>query len=148
MKKNLFSLVIISIFLSSFSLVQNQKDVWLILQKIDWEDKFDKELEMKVPFPIFSEDVRALEGKEISIKGFVLPIDTDDENSMLISYYPFANCFFCGGAGPETIMEVFMDVPREVNDETVTFKGILKLNGDATGMIYQLKDAVEVETID
>ncbi|AZQ61956.1 DUF3299 domain-containing protein [Flammeovirga pectinis] len=148
MKKNLLSLVIISIFLSSFSLIQSQEDIWLTLQKIDWEDKFDKELEMKVPFPIFSEEVRELGGKEISIKGFVLPIDTDDENSMLISYYPFANCFFCGGAGPETIMEVFMDVPREVNDETVTFKGILKLNGDATGMIYQLKDAVEVETID
>ena len=51
--------------------------------------------------------------------------------------YDFANCFFCGGAGPETVVDLqFTDSPREyATDERLTFAGELKLNSDD---VYQM----------
>lgn len=40
--------------------------------------------------------------------------------------------FFCGGAGPETIVELELKSDKDyfLMDEVVTMKGILKLNAD------------------
>ena len=54
-----------------------------------------------------------------------------------IGYYvlskgPFASCFFCGAAGPETIVELSLKSKDKsfMMDEFATFKGYLKLNSD------------------
>ena len=61
-----------------------------------------------------------------------------DEDFYVLSRYPFANCLFCGGAGPETVVDLQFDgpSPREyATDERLTFAGKLKLNSDD---IYQM----------
>ena len=42
-----------------------------------------------------------------------------------------ASCFFCGAAGPETIVEVsFEEKPPFKTDQIVTVTGILQLNAN------------------
>lgn len=137
---NLFSLFIL---LSSFSIIEN--GLWEKLLKVDWEYKYSEEFEMDVPFPIFSDEMKKMDGTEVSITGFVLPVETED-GSLMISAYPFSSCFFCGGAGPESVVAVYLKNPREIEDEEATFKGILHLNDEETGLIYELKDAVEANS--
>jgi len=51
--------------------------------------------------------------------------------SYVLSKNNNANCFFCGGAGPETVLELEMlpgTARRYKMDEIKTFKGILQLN--------------------
>jgi hypothetical protein len=61
-----------------------------------------------------------------------------------------AMCFFCGGSGSETIVELEMKKgfsKRYNTDDVITFQGVLTLNTkDVMHFIYILKDAVEVST--
>jgi hypothetical protein len=51
-------------------------------------------------------------------------------------------CFFCGGAGPETVMEVISKEPIKYTTEAITIKGKLDLNAnDINRLMYGLKDA-------
>lgn len=46
-----------------------------------------------------------VENKKISIVGYFLDVDPDGE-WFILSKNPFATCFFCGKAGPETVLEL------------------------------------------
>ena len=125
-------------------LAQQDNDIWTTLSDIDWYQKYSKVYNTQIGFPKFSEKTKGLEGKTISLKGYVLPMDTED-GSIIISALPYSSCFFCGGAGIETVMAVFPDEQRKYEmDEQVTFKGVLTLNDGETGLIYNLKEAAEV----
>jgi hypothetical protein len=51
-------------------------------------------------------------------------------------------CFFCGNAGPETVMEVFSKDKVKYTTDLITIKGTLSLNdSDAMRLMYILKDA-------
>jgi hypothetical protein len=69
-----------------------------------------------------------------------------DEDFYVISRYPFANCFFCGGAGPESVVDLRFKgkTRRYETDERLTFKGVFALNAnDIYQMNYILEGAVE-----
>jgi len=69
-----------------------------------------------------------------------------DANFYVVSRYPYANCFFCGGGGPESVVDLRFTVKHRAykTDERLTFKGKLKLNGDDVyQMNYILEGAVE-----
>ncbi|HAB31280.1 MAG TPA: DUF3299 domain-containing protein [Cryomorphaceae bacterium] len=70
----------------------------------------------------------SLRGQEIYITGYVLPVDTKGEIYAL-SAYPFSSCFFCGGAGPESVMGLeFKETPgRLATDAVKTYIGTLVL---------------------
>jgi hypothetical protein len=95
-----------------------------------------KDVDMYYWRPTFGAGVKALEGREVFITGYVIPVDLD-ENFYVISRYPYANCFFCGGGGPESVVDLRFASKNRVykTDERLTFKGKLKLNADD---IYQL----------
>ena len=58
-------------------------------------------------------------------------------------------CFFCGGAGPETVMEVEALEPVEYTAEQVTLTGKLTLNdSDINRLMYLIKDAKLTKTED
>jgi hypothetical protein len=106
--------------------------------------KYSEVYQSEIEFPKFTPAVKALDNKEITIKGFVLPVDTED-GSIVISSLPWANCFFCGGGGVETVMAIYTQGGKRFKvDELVTFKGILKLNDGETGLIYNLKNAKQL----
>ncbi|MEL7120196.1 MAG: DUF3299 domain-containing protein [Bacteroidota bacterium] len=118
---------------------------WDLLAHIDYIERYTEEVEAYVAYPIFDPIVKALNGKTVRIKGFLIPIDeTGDENILVLSANPYSSCFFCGGAGPESVMDILLkDKSKRFNtDEVVTFEGKLKLNdSDLYFLNYIMEDA-------
>ena len=119
---------------------------WQTLSDVEFTDVYLEELDAYYWKPTFGENVKALAGREVYITGYIIPVDYD-ENFYVLSRYPFANCFFCGGAGPESVVDLRWpaETPRPyATDERLTFKGTFRLNADDIyQMNYILEGAVE-----
>lgn len=104
---------------------------WKTLEDVEFTDTYLEELDAYYYYPYFGPNVSALEGQEVILRGFVLAIDPV-ERYYILSKGPYASCFFCGGAGPETIVELELKSDKDyfLMDELVTMKGFLKLNAD------------------
>ncbi|MCS7004162.1 MAG: DUF3299 domain-containing protein [Cytophagales bacterium] len=137
--------LIFGVFSLSFGQSIAQNNIWQLLLKVGWTQKMSPQLGVEIDYPVFSSAVKALNGKEIQITGYVLPM-IYGQNYVALSAYPNASCFFCGGAGIESIVEVYPIRTRKYKpDEIVTFKGILKLNEtDVEHLIYILEKAQEL----
>jgi hypothetical protein len=96
--------------------------------------------------PPFPAALKAMEGKEITIEGFYVPFAPEDGDYIIISKYPMSQCFFCGGGGPESIIEVnFIKSPGKFQvDDLVTVKGKLKLNADNLDHMNFILEAASV----
>ena len=104
-KRLILILFILSTPIASFAQEQN---MWKTLSNVTVEKSFDEVLSIDVEHYNFASQVKALNGKKISLEGWMIPLDElRGENYFVLSSLPFANCFFCGGAGPETVAEVF-----------------------------------------
>ena len=132
-------------FLVSISAFSQTKINWDTLADVTFTDKYSEEVEAYYYFPTFGPSVLALNNKEVIIRGYVLEIDRGND-VYILSANPFAACFFCGGAGPESIVELKLPKshPRFSMDEVVTFKGKLKLNAVD---IYQCNYILENATV-
>lgn len=120
---------------------------WKRLTDVRFTRKLNKELSMYFLYPTFGPSVNALQGKEISIRGYMIPVDEHD-NIYVISAKPMAACFFCGGAGPESIIELQFRRKKQRfrTDEVLTLRGKLALNAnDVDHLNYILKDAEVIE---
>ncbi|WP_299453002.1 hypothetical protein [uncultured Microscilla sp.] len=118
--------------------------LWKILMKVTWVKKYDHKTKANTYVPKFTKEIQALNGKQITIKGYLIPVDLyGDGDFAIISALPVASCFFCGGAGPETVMEVYTKQKIKADKSgKVTFRGRLELNPDnADHLIYILRDA-------
>ena len=80
---------------------------------------------------------------EVIIEGYLIPIEAGvSSTSFLFSLYPYQNCFFCGGAGIETMIEVESEEPITYTDKAIKLKGILLLNKNPeVTFLYGLKKA-------
>ena len=120
------------------------RNIWDILMKVKWVKAYDKKFETNSYVPKFNKEIQALNGKVITIKGYLIPVDLYGGGEFaIISALPVASCFFCGGAGPETVMEVYTK-QKITPDNTgkIAFQGRLELNpDDADHLIYILRDA-------
>jgi hypothetical protein len=119
-----------------------QESLWKTLSKLTYKKQYDEMLGFKVDVPVFSEEIKALEGKVVTVKGYIIPVEGyKGHKEFIFSAFPYSMCFFCGGAGPETVMEVFAKEPIKYTAEAVTLKGKLELNGsDINRLIYGLRD--------
>jgi hypothetical protein len=120
---------------------------WKRLADVQFTRKLNKELSMYFLYPTFGLSVIALQGKDISIRGYMIPVDEND-NLYVISAKPMAACFFCGGAGPESIMELQFRKKKQRfrTDEVLTVRGKLVLNAnDVDHLNYILKDAEVID---
>ncbi len=119
------------------------KKTWKTLGKITFKKQYDEFMGFKVDVPVFSDEVKALDGKEVIVKGYIIPTEGyKSHKDFVFSAYPYNLCYFCGGAGPETVMEVTAVEGIKYTADPVTIKGILQLNsGDINQLIYSLTDA-------
>lgn len=136
------ALIVLLMFVGQSVLAQ-QLVSWNTFAQVKFHRKYSETFgfEVNVKPPEFSKELMALNGKEISVKGYVIPVDID-LGMYMVSANPFANCFFCGGAGPETVVELLPigKFPRFSTDQVVTFKGVLQVNtqGEMNAVPYQL----------
>ncbi|MEM7514091.1 MAG: DUF3299 domain-containing protein [Bacteroidota bacterium] len=136
-----FSITCFALVLS-VSLFSQEKIDWEILADVTYEYEYVETLNIWHGTPEFGTKVKAFEDKEISIRGYVIPLQISGDLYML-SAVPYQSCFFCGGAGQETVMELRMksDKWKLKTDEILTFTGILRLNDKELEMSYILEDA-------
>ncbi len=120
-----------------------QENPWKLLRDVEVENKFDESVGYQVEYPVFGPKARALNGEEITIKGYMIPYEVYlGPKYFILSALPVAACFFCGGAGPETVMEVYTEEEVEISQDRVTVTGKLSLNeDDPNHMMYVLKEA-------
>lgn len=127
MKNKLFILVFLGTCVASFS---QKKITWEDLAKVTFIDKYFPEFEQSFLCPNFSNEVKALAGKKVTITGYFLNLDPEGA-VYILSKSPMASCFFCGVGGPETAIELhFTETPPFKTDDIVTITGILQLNSD------------------
>ena len=119
---------------------------WQVLSDVEFTDIYLEELDAYYWMPEFGPQVIAAEGKEFHITGYMIPVDVD-EDFYVLSRFPFANCFFCGGAGPESVIDLRFPTREKrtyQTDDRLTFRGTLRLNADDVyQMNYILEGAVE-----
>ena len=114
---------------------------WELLKNVEFDEIWSEEFQAYYMVPKFSESVKEMDGKEVQIRGFIIPVDIVQDYYVL-SANPYSSCFFCGQAGPESVMEIQMIKKYEGlrTDQVITYKGTLKLNVDD---IYQLNYILE-----
>lgn len=130
----------------SFGLTSSTKITWETLAKVTFTEEYQDDVGAYILIPNFSEEIKNLEGEEVSISGYVIPLDIEN-NDYVLSANPFAACFFCGQSGPESVMQLKLDKKHQFkNDDYHTFKGVLKLNvEDIYSLNYILNDATLVK---
>jgi hypothetical protein len=110
---------------------------WEVLSKVKVVEKDN------LLAPEFSEEVLSLNGKRVTLRGYMMPLDqAKKQKNFILSANPVAACYFCLPGGPETMVEVkaLKSVPFNYNPIVVTGKLEL-LEDDPMGMYYRLVDA-------
>jgi hypothetical protein len=141
------ALLLTSAFLlASAGSLSAQDNMWKTLGKITYKKQYDEMLGFKVDVPVFSKELQDLEGKTITLKGYIIPVEGyKSHKEFIFSAYPYNMCFFCGGAGPETVVEVKSKSPISFTADPITIKGKLSLNAtDVNKLMYSLSDVEKV----
>ncbi len=137
---------VLLIFLTLGLYQQPSPDGWDIFAKVKFTPQFVKEANGYFLVPFFDSRIKYYEGKEMTLEGYFIPmeIELENENTIILSRNPFSQCFFCGGAGPESVAEiVFASKPSRFKaDQIIKVSGILKLNDkDINHMNFILEKA-------
>ena len=120
---------------------------WDILSDVTFEEQYLEESDTYWLIPSFGDFIKLYEKQEVTIEGYLIVIDID-ENFFVLSKYPYSACFFCGAAGPDSIVELQLDQKlRGVQtDQKVRVRGRLSLNkSDINHFNYILTQASVIE---
>lgn len=126
---------------TSFAYSQSQ-NFWQVLAEVGFQTRKDADGTI-VETPVFSKNLKSYNGKKIKLKGFVIPInEVGDQDKFMLSSLPYNVCYFCGAAGPETVIEVDSDDGIHFSSKAIWVEGILYLNdSDPDHHMYMLKSA-------
>ncbi|MEM8964968.1 MAG: hypothetical protein AAGE93_01010 [Bacteroidota bacterium] len=145
---NLHYLLVVILFWANNPVwAQATTNVWKSLSDVEVKDRYDASVGYEVSYPVFGDRAQVLDGQQVTVKGYMIPFEAYlKPNYFILSALPIAACFFCGGAGPETVMEVFSQENIELSQEVVELRGRLELNPDNPDrMMYILYDAELIE---
>ena len=120
---------------------QPVKVYWFTLSSIPLDGTWKPNQEP--PFPLFTDNVKQLDGKMVSVEGFTIPLDPGGKQ-ITLSQNPFSACFFCGKAGPASIMTVLFDNAEKQlrTDDYIYLTGRMRLNySDPSQPYYTLEHA-------
>jgi hypothetical protein len=137
-----FMPLLICIFLLSNVSSYAQHNYWKDLARVTIEEKTD-ENGFPVEFPVFHDDLKTIEGDKIILEGYMVPLEEMmGHKYFVLSKYPFNMCFFCGAAGPETVIEVYITEEVAFTSDKIKIQGTLELNkDDPRHLMYLMKNA-------
>ncbi|MBK7408075.1 MAG: DUF3299 domain-containing protein [Saprospirales bacterium] len=125
---------------------------WNLLGKVAFEQRWHDSLNDYVYFPVFHQDILLFAGKPVQIGGYIIPLEeTENSRILVLSAFPYSSCFFCGNAGPESVMDIQLADQAKVGrgfkqDAQTTFRGRLRLNDtDVYYLNYILEEAMPVD---
>ncbi len=116
---------------------------WSTLADVTYVSRRDSLLGYEIESPVFGKKVTALEGKNVELKGYIVPLEEmRGHRYFVLSALPYNICFFCGAAGPETVAEVYLTEDVAYTEKAITIRGVLELNAsDPLHLMYIIKDA-------
>ncbi|MFT6865262.1 MAG: hypothetical protein ACJA08_000079 [Cyclobacteriaceae bacterium] len=135
-------IITILLTIGAFVVVAQELQVnhWKTLEGLEYEKSKDEYGEIYIPK--FSDAIREIEGKEIELSGYIIPFEgMFKPDHIIISALPIASCFFCGGAGPESVAEVYLDESVKYTAKKIKVRGTLTLNdNNVDELMYILKE--------
>mgnify|MGYP005841479863 CR=1 FL=1 len=121
------------------------KVTWKQLADVTFYEKYNEEYDINILYPKFGNSVQKLDGQLIEIEGYAIPIEElGYQDILVLSALPYSMCFFCGMAGPESVMDIKpkKKMKKIKLDSKLKFRGKLKLNEtDLSQLNYVLLDA-------
>ncbi len=124
---------------------QSGMAIWETLGRVTFVKAFDPNLLIESSKATLSATVEKINNTPIEIEGYMIPLTGQTRQShFMLSKFPQSTCFFCGKAGPETAMQVFMKDNQKVtiSERKIKVKGTLLINpGDASSLLYSLENA-------
>lgn len=152
----LVRVVILFLFLFSFSHAKAQSKytgfpslIWPKLYDIKFENVSDNLGEYQKP--IFSQAAKSIEGKVVSLPGYMVPFDNGKMKgkNFILTSLPLNACFFCGVGGPESVIEINLKEEINYTEKPIEIRGVLRLNAsDPDRMIYRLEQAEFLGEVD
>jgi uncharacterized protein len=95
--------------------------------------------------PKFSAQITALDGKEVKLQGFMMPLDAGAKQKRFLLSATVPSCPFCIPGGPDSLIEVLCKKPIAFNMAPIVISGKLSvLKADPGGLWYRLTDATLV----
>jgi hypothetical protein len=92
--------------------------------------------------PKFSPQITALDGKEVKLQGFMMPLDSGAKQKRFLLSANVPSCPFCIPGGPDSLIEVLCRKPIAFNMAPIVISGKLSvLKDDPGGLWYRLTDA-------
>ena len=143
--------LLLFVFLYTSSAFGQQKVTWKELstayRKEIYPNKNEDKKSTVVYLPNQSDNEKAISlkdivGKKVIVRGYFLDLGADAMWYML-SRFPFENCFFCTGVGPETVIELgqFQNTKSKFKtDDIVTVTGTLYLIKEDDEYFYILEN--------
>ncbi|KAA2244771.1 DUF3299 domain-containing protein [Chitinophaga agrisoli] len=118
---------------------------WRQLKDVVFNRIWDEKMDMPMLYPQFSRGIKSLNGAYIRIAGYVIPLDVNG-GIYVLSANPNNACFFCGGAGPESVMALKLKPghARFKTDDYLTFTGKLRLNEKNIYELYYNLDGAAI----
>ena len=118
---------------------------WELLKDVTFVEVWSEEFQAVYQVPKFGTKVKSLNNKKIQIRGYLIPVDVLADYYVL-SAFPYSSCFFCGQAGPESVIEIqFAKQYTGLRmDKIITVRGTLRLNADDILQLNYILEDVEI----
>jgi len=137
--KNLLCIFSLIVLVSTTAWSQKGKkevNYWDIMEDVSTKSKFNPFTEEFDSNPMFGKGVLKLDGQKIHLKGYIIPADLT-QGRMTLSKFSYSSCYFCGAAGPESVVEIEAKSPIIYRmDKPIAIEGTLRLNRDKGDQKY------------
>lgn len=140
----MYKVLIFLFFTAYLSAQEDTSSMWGTLSMVEIEKSFDPEFGIESIKTNIGPLVQALDGKEIELEGYIIPLTGQvEQNHFMFSRFPVNMCFFCGKAGPESAAQVYLANDKKVayTTDKIKVSGRLKVyNDQSSGLIYTLEE--------
>ncbi|MCU0445726.1 MAG: DUF3299 domain-containing protein [Microscillaceae bacterium] len=136
-----------------YDLADNETDSLNFLVEVPiksalWDTLMDITYQQKSEYgykPQFKAKHQRLNAQKIEIQGYMYPLEEGDKQTFfMLSRNPVSSCFFCGGAGPETVIEVNSPKGIKMSQKPIKLRGRLKLNTSEPERLFFILNEAEV----
>jgi len=115
-------------------------------KEIPYKKMLDDGVEYEGLRPEFPEDLKKLDGQQITLKGFMFPLQqTDEQTEFLFGPFPLS-CPFHYHVGPSLVIEAHATNPISFDFDPITVSGTLELvpRDDEFNTFYRLKNVKQI----
>jgi uncharacterized protein len=91
---------------------------------------------------VFPPEIKLLEGTQVTVSGFILPLESNEKFKHFLLSKRTPTCPFCPPGEPNEIIDVWLANPISYSENIITVKGTFELMNDREmGLFFKLKNA-------